>query len=256
MTPKEFRKQISQNIFTQPTAGYCQGYVQTNMVALPKQYALDFEKFASLNNKAIPVLEVIKESHYSNMLAKGANLLKEIPSYNIIENGEVVKTVSSIEEYYKDDLVFFLIGCSFTFEKALIDENINLRYVEQNKNVSMYNTNIALKPYGIFKGEMVVSMRPIQKQRVADACVITAHFPKTHGSPVQVGYEKMIGIKDINKPDYGDSIEIKQDELPLFWACGVTPQNVLRDIKIPFAITHTPGYMFVSDTEDSQYYEH
>ena len=254
MITEEFRKKISQNNFTSPTAGYCSGFVQTNMVILPKQYADDFEEFAKLNNKAIPILEIIKDSHYSKILAKGANLLNELPSYDIIKDGKVIKSLSSIEEYYEKDLVFFLIGCSFTFEKALMKAGINLRYVEQKRNVSMYNTNIDLVPYGIFKGKMVVSMRPIKKQNVADACVITSHYPKTHGSPIQVGYPNMIGIKDLQKTDYGDNIEIKDDEIPLFWPCGVTPQNVLRDIKIPFAITHSPGYMFVTDKKDSDYY--
>lgn len=254
MTTKEFRKSIANGEFSSPTGGYCSGHVQTNMVALPSKYAHDFEEFAKINNKAIPVLEVVKGSHYSTFLADNANLLNELPSYDIIENGKVVKTVTNIEEYYNEDLVFFLIGCSFTFEKALSDAGINLRYVEQKKNVSMYNTNIKLNPYGVFKGNMVVSMRPIKKEMVADACVVTSHYPKTHGSPIQVGYPEMIGIKDLQKPDYGDAIEIKDDEIPLFWPCGVTPQNVLRDIKIPFAITHTPGHMFVCDKKDSEYY--
>lgn len=254
MTSKEFRKSIANEEFCSPTGGYCGGFVQTNMVVLPKKYADSFEKFASMNNKAIPVLEVVKKSHYSKLLANGANLLNELPSYDIIENGKVVKTVTNIENYYKEDFVFFLIGCSFTFEKALSDAGINLRYVEQKKNVSMYNTNIELNSHDIFKGKMVVSMRPIEKDRVADACVVTSHYPATHGSPIQVGYPEMIGIKDIQKPDYGDSVEIKNDEIPLFWPCGVTPQNVLSDIKIPFAITHSPGYMFVTDTRDSEYY--
>jgi len=255
MTTKDFRKNIAQDKFCSPTAGYCTGYVQTNMVVLPKEYADSFEEFARLNNKAIPVLEVIKGSHYSKLLAANANLLNELPSYDIIENGKIVKTVTNIEEYYNDDLVFFLIGCSFTFEKALIDAGIELRYVEQKRNVSMYNTNIELNPYGIFKGTMVVSMRPVKKELVSKACVVTSHYPSTHGSPIQVGYPEMIGIDDLQKPDYGDSIEIKDDEIPLFWPCGVTPQNVLRDIKIPFAMTHSPGYMFVTDKKDSDYYE-
>jgi uncharacterized protein YcsI (UPF0317 family) len=254
MTTKEFRNSIANGDFCSPTAGYCSGHVQTNMVVLPSKYAKDFEEFAKLNNKAIPVLEVVKGTHYSTFLADNANLLNELPSYDIIENGKIVKTVTDIEKYYNKDLVFFLIGCSFTFERALSEVGINLRYVEQKKNVSMYNTNIELIPYGIFKGSMVVSMRPIKKELVADACVVTSHYPATHGSPIQVGYPQMIGIKDLQKPDYGDEIEIKDNEIPLFWPCGVTPQNVLRDIKIPFAITHSPGYMFVSDKRDSDYY--
>lgn len=255
MTTKDFRKNIAKDEFTSPTGGYCSGYVQANMVVLPSSYAEDFEEFARLNNKAIPVLEVIKSSHYSQTLANNANLLNELPSYDIIENGKVINTVTNIQEYYSDDLVFFLIGCSFTFEKALSDAGINLRYVEQKRNVSMYNTNIELNPHGIFKGKMVVSMRPVKKELVADACVVTSHYPATHGSPIQVGYPEMIGIGDLQKPDYGDNIEIKDNEIPLFWPCGVTPQNVLRDIEIPFAITHSPGHMFVTDVKDSDYYE-
>ncbi len=255
MKPNEFRKSVARGEFRSPTAGCCSGYVQTNMVVLPREYADSFEEFAKLNSKAIPVLEVVRGSHYSTVLAKNANLLDELPSYDVIRDGEVVKSQSDISEYYSEDLVFFLIGCSFTFERALSEGGIGLRYVEQNKNVSMYNTNIELEPYGIFKGSMVVSMRPVKRERVEDACEITSHYPATHGSPVQIGYAELIGIEDLNRVDYGDSVEIKEDEVALFWACGVTPQKVLRDIKIPFALTHSPGYMFVSDKKDSDYYE-
>jgi uncharacterized protein YcsI (UPF0317 family) len=130
-----------------------------------------------------------------------------------------------------------------------------LRHVDQQKNVAMYRTNIKLKPVGGFEGEMVVSMRPIKKEKVADACVVTSHFPRMHGSPIQVGYPEMIGIHDVAHPDYGDAIEIKNDEIPLFWPCGVTPQNVITSMKLPFAITHAPGHMFVTDKKDSEYYE-
>ena len=254
MSPKEFRQKIASGEFDSPTSGYCDGHIQANMVALPSKYAASFEEFANKNNKAIPVLEVVKNSFKTSVLADGANLLNEIPQYNIIKNGEVIKSVKSIEEFYDEDLVFFLIGCSFTFEKALSDAGITLRHVEQNRNVSMYNTNIELNPYDMFKGKMVVSMRPVKKELVAEACVVTSHYPATHGSPIQVGYPEMIGIKDIFKPDYGDAVDIYEDEIPLFWPCGVTPQNVLRDIKIPFAITHKPGHMFVGDKKDSDYY--
>lgn len=254
MTAKELRNKISKDEFTSPTAGYCSGHVQTNMLVIPKEYADSFEKFAKLNSKAIPVLEIIRDSHYSKVLANGANLLNELPSYNILENGKVVKTVTNIEEYYRDDLVFFLVGCSFTFETSLINSGIRLRHVEQKSNVTMFNTNIELTPFDMFKGKMVVSMRPIKKDRVADACVVTSHYPDTHGAPIQVGYPGMIGIKDLQKPDYGDTVEIKDDEIPLFWPCGVTPENVLKEVKLPFAITHSPGHMFVCDKKDSEYY--
>jgi len=254
MNVNELRNLIAKDEFTKPTAGYCKGHVQANMMVIPKKYAKSFEKFAEENAKAIPVLEVIEDSFYSKKLAPQANLLKELPSYNIFENGKLIKTVNNIEEYYKDDLVFFLVGCSFTFENALINDGMPLRHVDEQKNVSMYNTNIELTPVDMFNGSMVVSMRPIKKDKVADACVVTSHYPNMHGTPIHIGYPEMIGITDINKPDYGDAVEIKEDEIPVFWPCGVTPQNVLEKIKLPFAITHSPGHMFVSDKKDSDYY--
>ena len=255
MTPKELRIKITNGEFTTNTAGRCPGYIQTNMVALPKEYAQGFEKFAAANAKAIPVLEIIKDNFHSRILAPDANILTTIPLYNIIKSGVVVEQVNDITSYYREDLVFFLIGCSFSFENALIENGMPLRHVDEQKNVAMYRTNIVLNEVGEFSGEMIVSMRPIKKDKVADACVVTSHFPKTHGSPIHVGYPHMIGVKDISKPDYGDSVEIKEDEIPLFWPCGVTPQNVITKLKLPFAITHAPGHMFVSDKKDSDFYE-
>ncbi len=255
MKPKEFRALVAKNAFIKPTAGYCNSFVQTNMLVLPKEYANSFEEFAKANAKAIPILEVVKNSHYSKVLAKGANLLNELPSYDIFEYGKLVKTVTNIDDYYNEDLVFFLIGCSFTFEAALIKNGISLRHVDLKSNVSMYNTNIELNPVDNFCGKMVVSMRPIEKHRVVDSCIITNHYPKVHGSPIHIGYPQMIGINDIFNPDYGVFVEIKEDEIPVFWPCGVTPQNVIKNIKLPFAITHTPGHMFITDKKDSDYYE-
>ena len=255
MNPKELRAKIASGEFTTNTAGECPGYIQTNMVALPREYAQSFEKFAAANSKAIPILEIIKDGYRSKTLAPNANILNEIPLYNILKDGIVIDQVKDITPYYTPDLVFFLIGCSFSFENALIENGMPLRHVDEKKNVAMYKTNIQLKEVDGFSGEMIVSMRPIKKDKVADACVVTSHFPKTHGSPIHVGYPEMIGIKDINSPDFGDSVTIKEDEIPLFWPCGVTPQNVITKLKLPFAITHAPGHMFVSDKKDSEYYE-
>ncbi len=254
MDAKELRSKIAKGEFIKPTAGYCEGQVQANMFVIPKEYAKSFEEFTKQNSKAMPLLEVIKDGYHTKVLADSANLLNELPLYNIIENGKVTKQVTDIEEFYSKDLIFFLIGCSFTFETSLVKSGISLRHVEQGVNVPMYSTNIKLNPVGIWRGDMVVSMRPIPKERVADACVVTSHFPNMHGTPIQVGYPEMIGIEDINRPDYGDAVEIKKDEIPLFWPCGVTPQNALRDVKLPFAITHAPGHMFVSDRRDEEYY--
>lgn len=255
MNPKEFRAKIARGEFKKPTAGYCDNYVQTNMVVLPEEYANSFEEFAKQNSKAIPILEIVRGAHYSELLAKGANLLNELPSYNIFEYGKLVKTVTNIEDYYNDNLVFFLIGCSFTFEAALIKNNIPMKHVDLKINVSMYNTNIELNPVDNFTGKMVVSMRPVKKEKVVDACIITNHYPKVHGSPIHIGYPEMIGINNIFHPDYGSFIDIKDDEIPVFWPCGVTPENVIKNIKLPFAITHSPGHMFVTDKKDSDYYE-
>lgn len=255
MSPKELRTLIAKGEFAKPTSGECAGYIQTNMVALPRAYAKRFEKFAAANAKAIPVLEVIDEGHHSKLLAPGANILTDIPLYNILKEGKVVETLKDVSAYANEDLVYFLIGCSFSFENALEQNGIALRHVQECKNVSMYRTNIKLNPVEGFEGEMVVSMRPVSKEKVADACVVTSHFPKTHGSPIQVGYPEMIGISDVSKPDYGDAVSIKEGEIPLFWPCGVTPQNVITGMKLPFAITHAPGHMFVTDKKDSDYYE-
>ena len=255
MTPKELREKIARGEYVKPTSGECPGYIQTNMVALPRTYAKRFEAFAKANAKAIPVLEVIDEGHCSKILAPEADILKEIPLYNVLRDGEVSESVTDISGYAKEDLVYFLIGCSFSFENALMQNGMPLRHVEEEKNVAMYKTNIKLNALEGFAGEMVVSMRAIKKDKVADACVVTSHFPKMHGSPIHVGYPEMIGIQDVMKPDYGDAIVIKEDEIPLIWPCGVTPQNVISALKLPFAITHAPGYMFVSDKKDSEYYE-
>ncbi len=254
MKPKELRELIKSGKFARSTAGVCPGYVQTNLIVLEKEYADDFEEFCHLNQKAVPLLEVVKEGHKSSLLAKGADLLDELPMYNIIKEGQVVAQRKDIKDIYKKNLVFFLIGCSFTFENSLLEAGIKLRHIENCQNVSMYDTNIELTPYGVFKGNMVVSMRPIKKDQVALAYKVTSCYPKMHGEPIHKGDFKAIGIKDINSPEYGERVEIKDDEVPLFWPCGVTPQSVLKEIKIPFAITHTPGHMFVTDKKDSEYY--
>ncbi len=255
MKPSDLRKEIAAASFTAPTAGCCNGFVQANMLVLPNEYAAQFEEFARANPAPIPLLETVKNGFRSKTLASGANLLNEIPSYDIIENGRRVAQVTDIEKYYQENMVFFLIGCSFSFEKKMLEEGIPLRHIEEGRNVAMYDTTIPLIPAGIFHGNMVVSMRPIRCDLIAKACVITSHFPRTHGIPVHIGKPELIGISDINSPDYGEPTAIQENELPVFWACGVTPQNVLRTIKLPFAITHSPGKMFVTDITDSEYYE-
>ena len=248
MTPKELRAVCAAGEFLSPTAGVCPGHVQANLVVLPEGYAKDFKRFCENNPKPCPLLEVVGPgSHRTRRLADRADLLDCIPAYRVWENGEVREQRTDIRALYTEEMVFFLLGCSFSFEQALMAAGIPLRHVDQEKNVAMFDTSIALAASGPFSGNMVVSMRPVHRTRVAEACIITNQFPDVHGAPVHVGYPEMIGIADINAPDYGDAIEIKPDEIPLFWACGVTPQNVLANAGLPFAITHAPGFMFVGD---------
>ena len=248
MTPIELRTESSAGKFDHHTAGYCKGHVQANLVVLPLEYAEDFKEFCRLNPKPCPLLEVVgPDSHTTRRLADSADLLNTIPRYLIWEKGLVTREVRSIESLYSTDLVFFLLGCSFSFEQALVDSGIPLRHHQQDKNVTMFDTSIPLEPWGPFDGNMVVSMRPIRHDLVPRACLVTGRYPEVHGEPVHIGYPEMIGIRDIGNPDYGDPVEIRPDEIPVFWACGVTPQNVLSRTGLPFAITHAPGFMFVGD---------
>lgn len=248
MTPEELRELSSIGKFDHHTAGYCKGHVQANLVVLPRVYAEDFKRFCEMNPKPCPLLEVVGPGeHKTRRLAKDADLLNTVPRYLVWENGRVVKEVARIESFYSADLYFFLLGCSFSFEQALTDAGIRLRHNELKKNVAMFDTHIPLEPCGPFSGNMVVSMRPIRYDLVPRACLITGRFPDVHGEPVHIGYPEMIGIRNIHQADYGDNVDIKPDEIPVFWACGVTPQNVLTRAGLPFAITHAPGFMFVGD---------
>lgn len=254
MTPVELRASAAAGDFNHPTAGFCDGYVQANMVVLPIDYAKDFESFCRLNPKPCPLLEVVGPgTHLTRKLAKAADLTNSLPRYLVWKHGRIHTEVQDIKDYYQDDLVFFLLGCSFSFEEALIKSGIQLRHVDQKQNVSMYRTNIPLQSAGPFKGQMVVSMRPIHYSQVAMSCVITGRFPDVHGEPIHVGYPEMIGIHDIDRVDYGDPVAVEAQEIPVFWACGVTPQNVLLQAGIPFAITHAPGFMFVGDVRNEDF---
>ncbi len=254
MTPATLRSLSAEGKFDQPTAGYCDGYVQANLVALPEKYAADFERFCRVNPKPCPLLEIVGPgTTLTATLAQGADLINTLPRYRIWIDGKNRHEVSEISRFYRPDLVFFLLGCSFSFEDALIKAGISLRHVDDAKNVSMYRTNIPLTAVGPFHGEMVVSMRPIHRTQVARSCIITGRYPDVHGEPIHVGYPEMIGIKNIDQTDYGDAVKIKKNEIPVFWACGVTPQNVLVKAGLPFAITHAPGYMFVGDRKNDDF---
>lgn len=250
-TGEEARKEIRLGKWTAPTPGIAYGYTQANLVILPYKYAVDFFIFCQRNPKPCPVLDVCEPGKFTPVLtAPSADIRTDVPKYRLYKNGKMVEELTDIKSLWSDDLVSFLLGCSFTFEKALSDAGISIRHIEENKNVPMYITNIECVPAGIFNGPMVVSMRPIAEELVEKAISITSRFPRVHGAPIHVGDPGKIGIKDISKPDFGDSVTIKKGEVPVFWACGVTPQAAVMRVKPDMVITHAPGHMFITDIKD------
>lgn len=251
MLPRDARSLIAEGKITRQTSGMCGGYAQANLAALPAEYAYDFLLFSQRNPKSCPVLEVSdKGSRFLKFIAPGADIAKEIPKYRVYKNGVLSGEYTDASAFWRDDLVSFLIGCSFSFESELIAADVPVRQIEEDRNVPMYITNIDCVPAGIFHGKMVVSMRPIPPELVVKAVNVTAAMPRVHGSPVHIGDPAAIGIKDIDKPDFGDSVTIHPGEVPVFWACGVTPQSVIMSAKPSFAITHAPGHMFITDVKN------
>lgn len=249
--PSKVRQLIREEKITGQTSGMCEGYAQANLISLPKKYAYDFLLFAMRNPKACPLLEVLEDGDVLvKEVADGADIRRDIPKYRVFENGELKGEYTNVKQYWRDDLVSFLIGCSFSFEDELIKARIPIRHIEQGCNVPMYLTNIACKKAGVFSGCMVVSMRPIPYELVPKAVLVTGEMPKVHGAPVHIGDPEAIGIRDINKPDFGDSVEIRKGEVPVFWPCGVTPQAVVMNSKPDFCITHSPGHMFITDKKN------
>lgn len=254
MSAKEIREIIRKNECIKPTAGMARGFTQANLVVLNKKLAFDFLLFCQRNPKPCPVLDVTEPgSAVPQIVAKGADLRTDIPKYRIYKYGELVEETLDIKKYWNDEMVGFLLGCSFTFEFPLISNGIPVRHIEEKCNVPMYKTNIQCIKAGKFQGPMVVSMRPIPEKDIVRAVQVTSRFPSVHGAPVQIGKPEHIGIKDINKPDFGDSVTIKEGEVPVFWACGVTPQAVAMEVKPEIMITHAPGHMFITDIREEQF---
>jgi uncharacterized protein YcsI (UPF0317 family) len=252
---KDVRSACRDQSWTGPTAGLGKGYVQANLVILPYDWAQDFLLFAQRNPKPCPILEVgEKGSPLTRTIAKGADICKDIPRYRVYKEGVLTEERTDISDLWDGDFVYFLIGCSFTFEQALLAEDIDIRHISEDVNVPMYRTNQMCSDAGRFSNvPMVVSMRPFQPKDAIRAIEITRDYPSVHGSPVHLGDPSLIGIKDISAPDFGDKVTINKDEIPLFWACGVTPQAAAMVAKPPIMITHAPGYMFVGDLYDQHY---
>jgi uncharacterized protein YcsI (UPF0317 family) len=249
--PREIRRQVREGLWRKPTAGLAPGYVQANLVVLPRELAYDFLLFAQRNPKPCPIIEVTDTgSPEPKLSAPGADLRTDIPAYRIYRDGKLVQEVMDLLGVWTPDLVAFLLGCSFSFETALLQAGVPIRHIEEGKNVSMFISSIACAPAGAFAGPLVVTMRPIPAPLVPKAVQVSGRFPAVHGAPVHVGDPAALGIRDLGKPDFGDPVTIRPGEIPVFWACGVTPQAVAMQAKPPLMISHAPGHMFITDLRD------
>jgi uncharacterized protein YcsI (UPF0317 family) len=249
----QIRAPIRAGQWTSHTSGLSQDLVQGNVVILPQALATDFLRYCQRNPKPCPLLAVSEPGDpMLPTLGRDIDIRSDVPRYRVWRKGELVEEPSNVAALWRDDLVTFVIGCSFSFEQALLDSGIPLRHVEQQRNVAMYRSNIPTTAAGPFSGPMVVSMRPMKAADAIRAIQITSRFPNVHGAPVHIGSPALIGIDDLSKPHYGDPVEVKADELPVFWACGVTPQAAITQARPEFCITHAPGAMLITDLLNHQ----
>jgi uncharacterized protein YcsI (UPF0317 family) len=252
-SPVEARRAARDGRLTGTTSGLAPGYVQGNLAILPADLAADFLRFCQLNPKPCPIIGLSDPgSPRVPGLGVDLDLRTDAPRYRVWKRGELVDEPTDLLEWWRDDLVGFVIGCSFSFEEALVQDGMVLRHQEVGCTVPMYRTSIETRPAGPFRGPTVVSMRPLKPADAIRAVQITSRFPDVHGAPVHLGKPEMIGIPDIQKPDYGDPVPVHEDELPVFWACGVTPQAAIATAKPAFAITHAPGCMLVTDVKNAK----
>lgn len=251
LTPPEARRRFRDGIRT-PTSGWCAGWTQANLLAVPQTLAYDLLVFSQRNPRACPVLDVGEPGAVRTALHEG-DLRTDLPAYTVYRDGELVDRPGDVRRWWRDDLVAFLIGCSFTFERALVEAGVPVRHLEQGVNVPMFRTSVPCRPAGVLGGPLVVSMRPIPAPLVATATQVTGRYPAVHGAPVHVGDPGAIGITDLEAPDFGDPVEVCRGELPVFWACGVTPQAAVTASRPKFAIGHLPGHMVITDARDSAY---
>lgn len=250
-TVSEIRQLIARGGWRKPTSGLAPGYTQANVVILPKEYAFDFLLFCSRNEKPCPVIDVSEPGVVSPPVAgPGADIRIHVPKYRIYRKGDPAGEADDIRDLYTPDMVTFLLGCSFTFEQDLLDHGIPVRHIELDRNVPMYVTNRECRSAGSFGGPMVVSMRPIPADLVEKAAAVTRPYRKAHGAPVHAGDPGVLGIRDVMKVDFGDPPDIRPGEIPVFWACGVTPQMALKRARPDIVITHAPGHMFITDIRD------
>jgi len=253
-TGSAFRLRVRCGEFNKPTAGCVPGNLQGNVVVLPKADAHDFLRYCLNNPKPCPLVGLSKPGQRSlPNLGEDIDISRDIPKYHLFVDGELVDTCESVQHLWQDNFVTFVLGCSFTFEQALIAHGYSVRHIELKKNVSMYRTNYSSYAFGRFSGPMVVTMRPVKKKDIDDVFAICMHYSHAHGAPLFFGDPKKIGIEDLSRPDYGDAIEVQDDEVPMFWACGVTTQVAISNAKPSICITHAPGCMLVTDIKGNTY---
>lgn len=248
----EARHLIRTGAWRRPTTGLALGYVQANLVILPQSWAEEFAMFCHLNQQAAPLLDMTAPGHpHPLKVAPSADIRTDVPRYHIYRKGRPLEERDDICSLWQDDFVAFLLGCSFSAERALIEQGIRLSHLEQGKNVAMYRTSILCTPTHRLHGSVVVSMRPIRTTMLDRVIEITARYPLAHGAPIHIGDPLELGIRDLEQPDWGDAVAIADDEVPVFWACGVTPQAVIMEVQPEIAITHAPGHMFLTDWRDT-----
>jgi uncharacterized protein YcsI (UPF0317 family) len=251
--PAQARMSIRRGDHTSHTSGLAEGYVQGNIAILPQALAGDFLLYCQRNPKPCPLLAVSEPGQaLLPTLGFDIDIRTDLPKYRVWRDGVLTDEPTDIRGLWRNDLVTFVIGCSFSFEEALLEVGLPLRHIAQNRNVAMYRSNIATQSAGIFHGPMVVSMRPMKPADAIRAVQITSRFPNVHGAPVHLGDPAQIGISDLAKPDYGDAVDVMADEIPVFWACGVTPQAAISQARPPFCITHSPGKMLITDLLNHQ----
>lgn len=252
-TPLSVRLGCRSGAITGPTAGMAPGFVQGNLAVLPQALADEFLRFCHANPKPCPVIGISEPGSFRvPTLGADLDIRTDFPGYRVWRNGEVIADTTDVTQYWRDDLVAFVIGCSHSFEEALLQEGLPLKHIDQGTKVPMFRTAVQCNPVGRFSGRMVMSMRPLSPANAIRAIQITTRFPSVHGAPLHVGLPELIGVADVMKPDFGEPVEVRDDELPVFWACGVTPQSVLMESRPDFAITHAPGCMLVTDMRNSE----
>jgi uncharacterized protein YcsI (UPF0317 family) len=249
-TGAELRRLIRTGDWHTPTSGAASGYVQANLVMLPRSAAFHFLLFCVRNPKPCPILDVLEPGVVEPRIAAGADLCRDLPRYRIFRNGKPAGEATDVTDLFTPDMVSFLLGCSFSFENAMQAAGLPIRNIEEKKNVSMYITDRQCMPAGPFSSPLVVSMRPLTLEQAIRAVQITTRFHLTHGAPVHIGDPGAIGIRDLTRPDFGDAVSIRKGEVPVFWACGVTSGLAATSASLPLVITHSPGHMFVSDLRD------